>query len=79
MAIGHVNPELWERFAQANHEKGLTIHRTLEKLIAVWLDVYGPEEFRIDASQFIHLHELEKPDILNKTESKRLVNQKHKV
>jgi hypothetical protein len=70
-AIGNINKNLWERFAQANRQKGLTIHATLEKLITVWLDVYGPEEFRIPREIF-------KPDFMGIEEGKRLVTKKMK-
>ena len=78
MAIGNIDPQLWERFAQANRQKGLTMHATLEKLIAVWLDVYAEEEFGIPREPFERLHDPEKPDYLNQCESKKPVNRKLK-
>jgi hypothetical protein len=77
MSIFGINSILWERFAQANKRQGLTIHRTLEKLIAVWIDVYGNEnEPSIDRKFFTSLPT--KPDFMDMAQGKKLVNKKLK-
>ncbi len=72
MPLGNVNKPLWDRFRDANRAKGLTTTRTLEKLISVWLDVYGGEDFSIPQEVIM------KPDYLNIAESKKLVAKKLK-